>query len=213
MRQVVAYKRLKTIENHSTFKAQNAGVCPVLAPVEGLFSNRNNGQICLNIYFCFILLFTSSPPCRKDHSTVLYFLQVIIVQIQVYNWEIRQHSNGLSLCTCWCLIFRQKSTLEHPDSLNGQGLSTSLGASVTHGEKYTQRINKPFQNYWQTYNFSPHQHQHYPASRGYIFAVWAGVGKEASADNRLIFYRACAKFVTRFASKINRQVCRQMARV
>ena len=40
----------------------------------------------------------------------------------------------------------------------------------------------------------------YPVSRGYIFAVWAGVRKVASADNRSIFYRACAKFVTRFAS-------------
>ena len=40
----------------------------------------------------------------------------------------------------------------------------------------------------------------YPASRGYIFAVWAGVRKVASADKRSIFYRACAKFVTRFAS-------------
>ena len=40
----------------------------------------------------------------------------------------------------------------------------------------------------------------YPASRGYIFAVWAGVRKVASADNRSIFYRACAKFVTWFAS-------------
>ena len=43
-----------------------------------------------------------------------------------------------------------------------------------------------------------------PASRGYIFAVWAGVRKVASAEERSIFYRACAKFVTRFASKINR---------
>ena len=84
---MVAYKRLKTIENHATFKAQNAGVCSVLAPVEGLFSNRTIGQICLNIYFSFILLFTSSPPCRKDHSAVVYFLQVFIVQIQVYNWD------------------------------------------------------------------------------------------------------------------------------
>ena len=46
-----------------------------------------------------------------------------------------------------------------------------------------------------------------------IFAVWAGVRKVPSGDNRSIFYRACAKFVTRFASKINHQVCRQMARV
>ena len=35
--------------------------------------------------------------------------------------------------------------------------------------------------------------------------------KVASADNRSIFYRACVKFVTWFVSKINRQVCRQMA--
>ena len=34
-----------------------------------------------------------------------------------------------------------------------------------------------------------------------------------ACDNRSIFYRACAKFVTPFASKINREVCRQMARV
>ena len=44
----------------------------------------------------------------------------------------------------------------------------------------------------------------HPASRGYIFAVWAGVRKVASAEDRSIFYRACAKFFTRFASKINR---------
>ena len=43
----------------------------------------------------------------------------------------------------------------------------------------------------------------YPESRGYICAVWAGVQKVASADHRSIFYRACAKFVTRFESKIN----------
>ena len=42
-----------------------------------------------------------------------------------------------------------------------------------------------------------------PASRGYIFAVWAsGVRKVASADNRSSFYRACARLVTWFASKI-----------
>ena len=46
----------------------------------------------------------------------------------------------------------------------------------------------------------------YPASRGYIFAVEAGMQKVASADNRSIFYRACAKFVTQFASKIVRSV-------
>ena len=39
------------------------------------------------------------------------------------------------------------------------------------------------------------------------------VQKVASADNRSIFYRACTKFVTGFASKINCQVSHQMARV
>ena len=47
----------------------------------------------------------------------------------------------------------------------------------------------------------------YPMSRGYIFAVWAVMEKVASADNRSIFYQACAKFVRRFTSKINHQVC------
>ena len=36
----------------------------------------------------------------------------------------------------------------------------------------------------------------HPESGGYSFAVWAGVRKVASADNRSIFYRACAKFVS-----------------
>ena len=45
--------------------------------------------------------------------------------------------------------------------------------------------------------------QPYPASRDYIFAVWGGMRKVASADNCSIFYCACAKFVTWFASKIN----------
>ena len=53
----------------------------------------------------------------------------------------------------------------------------------------------------------------YPASRGYIFALSAVVGKVAFSDNHSIFYHACVKFVTRFASKINRQVCHQLARV
>ena len=43
--------------------------------------------------------------------------------------------------------------------------------------------------------------------------VWADVWKVASANNRPILYRACAKFVMQFASEINRQVFCQMARV
>ena len=47
-------------------------------------------------------------------------------------------------------------------------------------------------------------------SRGYIFAVWAVGWKVASANNHSIFYCACVKFVTRFARKIDCQVCCQM---
>ena len=61
--------------------------------------------------------------------------------------------------------------------------------------------------------FCPDLHLTYPVSRGYIFAVWAVVRKVASADNHSIFYLGCTKFVARFTSKINRQVCHQMAQV
>ena len=61
--------------------------------------------------------------------------------------------------------------------------------------------------------FCPDLHLTYPASRGYIFAVWAVVQKVASADNHSIFYLGCTKFVARFTSKINRQVCHQTAQV
>ena len=37
-----------------------------------------------NIYiFCFMLLFTSSSPCRKDQVAVSYFFTSLIVLIQV----------------------------------------------------------------------------------------------------------------------------------
>ena len=35
--------------------------------------------------------------CRKDQFAVLNFLQVIIVLIQVYDWELRHHS---TVCRC-----------------------------------------------------------------------------------------------------------------
>ena len=53
--------------------------------------------MCLNIFFCFILLFTSSSPCRKDHFAVSYFSTSLIGLIQVYNWEIKHHS---LICCC-----------------------------------------------------------------------------------------------------------------
>ena len=53
---------------------------------------RSGSASGLNIYFCFILLLTSSSPCHKDQFAVHISLQVVIVLIQVYNWEIRHHS-------------------------------------------------------------------------------------------------------------------------
>ena len=78
---------------------------------------------------------------------------------------------------------------------------------------YMQQVIQGLQQRTQPFIKDPQQHSAYPASRGYIFAVWAVVQKVASADNYSIFYCACMKFVTRFASKINHQVCCQMARV
>ena len=49
------------------------------------------------IFFSFILLFTSSSPCRKDQFAVSYFSTSLIVLSQVYNWEIRHHS-----LVCYC---------------------------------------------------------------------------------------------------------------
>ena len=52
------------------------------------FLNQNYLRNYLNIYiFCFILLFTSSSPFRKDQFAVSYFSTSLIVLIQVYNWE------------------------------------------------------------------------------------------------------------------------------
>ena len=76
---------------------------------------------------------------------------------------------------------------------------------------YMQQVIQGVQQRTQPFVKDPQQHSAYPASRGYIFAVWAVVQKVASADNRSIFYHACVKFVTWFASKINLQVCCQMA--
>ena len=60
-----------------------------------LYSTRR--AICLKIFLlCFILLFTSSSPCRKaDQFAVSYFSTSLIVLIQVYNWEIRHQATEL----------------------------------------------------------------------------------------------------------------------
>ena len=66
------------------------------------FSNRNIGQIGLNIYFLFYFLvyfFIALPQgsvCRFIFSTSYY-------TALVYNWEVRP-VNGLSLWTCWYFI-------------------------------------------------------------------------------------------------------------
>ena len=48
----------------------------LLAPEEGLlfFLKPKYWAVCVDKYiFCFILLFTSSSPCRKDQFAVAYF--------------------------------------------------------------------------------------------------------------------------------------------
>ena len=60
----------------------------------GGLNRHKTGQVCLNIY-SFVLFFSlllHRLAVRKDQFAVLYFLQVIIVLIQVYNWEIRHQS-------------------------------------------------------------------------------------------------------------------------
>ena len=49
------------------------------------------------IFVSFILLFTSSSPCRNDQFAVSYFSTSLNVLIQVYNWEIRHQS---LVCCC-----------------------------------------------------------------------------------------------------------------
>ena len=60
----------------------------------GGLNRHKTGQVCLNIYI-FVLFFSlllHRLAVRKDQFAVFYFQQVIIVPIQVYNWEIRHHS-------------------------------------------------------------------------------------------------------------------------
>ena len=45
----------------------------------------------------YILLITSSSPCRKEQFAVSYFSTSLIVLIQDVCWEIRHHS---LLCCC-----------------------------------------------------------------------------------------------------------------
>ena len=52
------------------------------------------------VFFCFLLLFTSSSPCRKDQFVVSYFSTSLIVLIQVYNWEVRHHTVCCRLSVC-----------------------------------------------------------------------------------------------------------------
>ena len=54
-------------------------------------------NIYIYIFFCFILLFTSSSPCRNDQFAVSDFSTSWIVLIQVFNWEIWHHS---LVCCC-----------------------------------------------------------------------------------------------------------------
>ena len=71
-------------------------------------------------------MFTSSLPCRKDQFAVLYFLQVIIVLIQVYNWEIRHHS---TVCHLYGLAAEKSWVQVSPSPLTSTSVSV-LGLSI-----------------------------------------------------------------------------------
>ena len=82
----------------------------LLAPEESLFSNRNIGQICLNIYIYFLFFRSLLHRPGVRISLPFYdFLQVIIVLMQVY-WEIRYHSTvcrrDLADILCYSLLTR-----------------------------------------------------------------------------------------------------------
>ena len=75
----------------------------------------------VSIYiFCFILLFTSSSSCRKDQLPFYIFLQVVILPVQVYIWEIRHHS---LVCRCglsdilYILVFFFKLYFQYATSM------------------------------------------------------------------------------------------------
>ena len=59
--------------------------------------------IFFKIYIFFILLLTSSSPCRKDQFAISYFSTSLIVLIQVYNWEIRQRFVAVDFLTSYIL--------------------------------------------------------------------------------------------------------------
>ena len=83
-----------------------------LLAAEGLFSNRNIGQVRLNMYFCFILLFTSSSPCRKDQFAVLCFSTSYYSTdpgLQLGDPAPLNDLQGLSLWICWYIISQEVS--------------------------------------------------------------------------------------------------------
>ena len=61
---------------------------------------HHNGTWFKNIYFCFILLFTSSSPCRKDQFAVSYFSTSLIVLIQGLQLGDPAPLIGLLLWNC-----------------------------------------------------------------------------------------------------------------
>ena len=65
------------------------------------FQTEILGNFFKYVFGCFILLFPSSSPCRKDQFAVPYFSTSLIVLIHVYNWEIRHRS----LVCCYGLAY------------------------------------------------------------------------------------------------------------
>ena len=89
-------RRCLTQLQFNTFKRDEFLYCFVQTKVfcYRWFSPSSN-RASLFKYIFFVLFFSlllHRLAVRKDQFAVLYFLQVIIVLIQVYNWEIRHHS-------------------------------------------------------------------------------------------------------------------------
>ena len=89
-------RRCLTQLQFNTFKRYEFLYCFVQTKVfcYRWFSPSSN-QASLFKYIFFVLFFSlllHRLAVRKDQFAVLYFLQVIIVLIQVYNWEIRHQS-------------------------------------------------------------------------------------------------------------------------
>ena len=127
------------LENHKTanwslrqgdeeVKKETNIVIFLLAPEESLCSNRNIGQICLNIYFfCFILWFTSSSPWRKDQFAFLWFSTSYYCTDAGLQLRDTVPLNSLSLWPCWYFMLQSPKQIMAPGSDNQERIMKQRG--------------------------------------------------------------------------------------